>query len=228
MSSLSWSLRVVLACMTAPFSMWPCEESRLVPASFVRLLRTTALKWCFLALDGHVQAPLTYFEGAGLKNARVSSNGSRITSFSGPPAPKNSHVCSKKMQKMVFFRPEMVFFGLGHSPAAPPALFCGCWTEKRMCFVSWRPYNRLFRPASTKKQPFLLKKCQKWRFLSLKWCFLAPGGHLQPPLPYGEGAGLQNTRVLSIRSLLTSVSGPPTPKNSNFSSKNAKNGVFLP
>ena len=65
MSSLSRSLRVVLACMTAPFSMWPCEESPLVPASFVRLLRTTALKRCFLALDGHLQAPLTYFEGAG-------------------------------------------------------------------------------------------------------------------------------------------------------------------
>ena len=96
-----------------------------------------------------------------------------------------------------------------------------------MCFVSWRPYNKLFRPTSTKKQPFLLKKCQKWRFLSLKWCFLAPGGHLQPPLPYVEGAGLKNTRVLSIRSLLTSVSGPPTPKNSNFSSKKCKKWCFF-
>ena len=29
-------------------------------------------------------------------------------------------------------------------------------------------------------------------FFALKWCFLALGGHLQPPLPFFEGAGLKN------------------------------------
>ena len=166
MSSLSWSLRVVLACMTATFSMWPCEQSPLVPASFVRLLRTTALKRCFLTLDGHLQAPVTYFEGAGLKNAPVSSNGSRITRFSGPPAQKNSHVCSKK--------------------------------------------------------------CRKWLLFALKWCFLALGVYLQPPLPYFEGAGLKSACVLSFGGCITSCSGPPAPKNSHFCLKNAKNGFFCP
>ena len=95
-----------------------------------------------------------------------------------------------------------------------------------MCLVNSKTRNKLFGPANTKKLKFFLKKCKEWCFFALKWCFLALGGHLQPPLPYFEGAGLKEACVSSIQSLVTSFLGRPASKNSNFSSKKCKNGVF--
>ena len=191
--------------------MWPSEESPLVPASFVLFLRTTALKQCFLALDCHLQAPLTHFEGAGLKNARVSSTG-------GPQAPKNSHFCSKKCRKWRFFALKWCFLALGVHLQPPLPYFEGAGLRNACVLSIGGRIIRFSGPPAPKNSHFCLKKGQKWRFFALKRCFLALGGHLQPPLPYFEGAGLKNTCDPSIRSLVTSASGPPAPKNSHFGS----------
>ena len=82
-----------------------------------------ALKWCFLALGRHLQPPLPYFEGAGLKERMCSVNSKPRNKPLGPASTKKVQFLLKNMQKMVFFCPEMVFSGPGWSPAAPPTLF---------------------------------------------------------------------------------------------------------
>ena len=124
-----------------------------------------ALKWCFLALGVHLQPPLPYFEGAGLSDGRILSIRCLVSSVSGPPAPKNSHFCSKNAENVFFF--------------------------------------------------------------ALKWCFLAPGVDLQSPLPYFGCARLKSAFVSSLFSLVTSVSGPPAPKNSHFCNKKKPEMAFF-
>ena len=53
-----------------------------------------------------------------------------------PASTKKQPFLLKKMPKMAFFRPEMVFSGPGPSPAAPSTLFSGYWTQNCMCFIN--------------------------------------------------------------------------------------------
>ena len=109
-----------------------------------------ALKWCFLALGGHLQPPLPYFEGAGLRHACVSSINRLITSFSGPPAPKNTIFSSKKCKKWCFFALKWCFLALG-GHLQPPLPYLEGAGLKETCVSSFISLVKSFRARQHQK-----------------------------------------------------------------------------
>ena len=144
-----------------------------------------ALKGCFLALGGHLQPPLPYFEGDGVRETRVLSIRSLVTSFFGPASTKKLQFFLKKMQKMVFFCPEMVFSGPGWSPAPPPPVL-RVLDSKTACVSSIKSLvTRFSVPPATKKLQLFLKKMQKMVFFCPEMVFSGPGwSPAAPPTLY--------------------------------------------
>ena len=99
-----------------------------------------------------------------------------------PASTKKQPFLLKKLPKKAFFRPEMVFFWPWVVTCSPPCPALRVLDSKRHLSINWRPYNKVFRPASTGKQPFLLKKMPKMAFFRPEMVFFGPA-HSPAALP---------------------------------------------
>ena len=96
-----------------------------------------------------------------------------------------------------------------------------------MCCMPWKPFNKCFKAATTKKHHFSRENGKKMPILGPNQGFLGLGGQLVPLLPYFEGAELKKKRVSCHCSHCTRVSGAPPPKKNIFRRKMAKKCQFL-
>ena len=99
--------------------------------------------------------------------------------------------------------------------------------QKAMCFMLLNPFNKCIGVATAKNTIFRPKMAKKCIFLTPNQCFLGPGGHFVPLLPYFQDAALTKRCVALHGTHLATVSGPPSPKKGHFSFKNGQRMAAL-
>ena len=96
-----------------------------------------------------------------------------------------------------------------------------------MCCMPWKPFNKCFKAATTKKHHFSRENGKKMPILGPNQGFLGLGGQLVPLLPYFEGAELKKDVLHAIEAIAHVFQGRHHQKKNIFRRKMAKKCQFL-